>query len=202
MSKSLGNFFTVRDIAKEFDLEAVRMFMLSAHYRSPINFSRDMIEQAKASLDRLYTARDHYSFLLENAKDGELGEKENELMAKVKAVREGFDAAMDDDMNTAGAIAQIFELVREANAALDEKSPKAAIQAVLDAMEELTGVLGILRRKTDANKDDEVEKLLAARAEARANKNWAESDRLRDEITKLGYILKDTKQGQQISKAI
>ena len=130
-----------------------------------------------------------------------MGEKENELMAKVKAVREGFDAAMDDDMNTAGAIAQIFELVREANAALDEKSPKAAIQAVLDAMEELTGVLGILRRKTD-EKDDAVEKLLAARAEARANKNWAESDRLRDEITKLGYILKDTKQGQQISKAI
>jgi len=116
-------------------------------------------------------------------------------------VREGFDAAMDDDMNTANAIGQLFELVREANAALDEKSPKAAAKAVLDAMDELTGVLGILRRKTD-EKDDAVEALLAARAEARANKNWAESDRLRDEITKLGYILKDTKQGQQISKAI
>ena len=201
MSKSLGNFFTVRDIAKEFDLEAVRMFMLSAHYRSPINFSRDMIEQAKASLDRLYTARDHYSFLLENAKDGEMGEKETELMAKVKAVREGFDAAMDDDMNTANAIGQLFELVREANAALDENSPKAAITAVLDTMDELTGVLGILRRKTD-EKDDEVEKLLAARAEARANKNWAESDRLRDLITSMGYTLKDTKQGQQITKNI
>ncbi len=201
MSKSLGNFFTVRDIAKEFDLEAVRMFMLSAHYRSPINFSRDMIEQAKASLDRLYTARDHYSFLLENAKDGEMGDKETELMAKVKAVREGFDAAMDDDMNTANAIGQLFELVREANAALDENSPKAAITAVLDTMDELTGVLGILRRKTD-EKDDEVEKLLAARAEARANKNWAESDRLRDLITSMGYTLKDTKQGQQITKNI
>ncbi|MBQ8620067.1 MAG: cysteine--tRNA ligase [Clostridia bacterium] len=201
MSKSLGNFFTVRDIAKEFDLEAVRMFMLSAHYRSPINFSRDMIEQAKASLDRLYTARDHYSFLLENAKDGEMSEKENELMAKVKAVREGFDAAMDDDMNTANAIGQLFELVREANAALNETSVKAAIQAVLDTMDELTGVLGILRRKTD-EKDDEVEKLLAARAEARANKNWAESDRLRDLITSMGYTLKDTKQGQQITKNI
>ena len=201
MSKSLGNFFTVRDIAKEFDLEAVRMFMLSAHYRSPINFSREMIEQAKASLDRLYTARDHYSFLLENAKDGEMGEKETELMAKVKAVREGFDSAMDDDMNTANAIGQLFELVREANAALNENSPKAAVKAVLDTMDELTGVLGILRRKTD-EKDDVVEQLLAARAEARANKNWAESDRLRDEIVKLGYILKDTKQGQQISKAI
>ena len=201
MSKSLGNFFTVRDIAKEFDLEAVRMFMLSAHYRSPINFSREMIEQAKASLDRLYTARDHYSFLLENAKDGELGEKETELMAKVKAVREGFDSAMDDDMNTANAIGQLFELVREANAALNETSPKAAIQAVLDTMDELTGVLGILRRKTD-EKDDEVEALLAQRAEARANKNWAESDRLRDLITSMGYTLKDTKQGQQITKNI
>ena len=201
MSKSLGNFFTVRDIAKEFDLEAVRMFMLSAHYRSPINFSREMIEQAKASLDRLYTARDHYAFLLENAKDGEMGEKENALMEKVKAVREGFDAAMDDDMNTANAIGQLFELVREANAALNETSPKAAAKAVLDTMDELTGVLGILRRKTD-EKDDEVEKLLAARAEARANKNWAESDRLRDLIISMGYTLKDTKQGQQISKAI
>jgi len=201
MSKSLGNFFTVRDIAKEFDLEAVRMFMLSAHYRSPINFSRDMIEQAKASLDRLYTARDHYSFLMENAKDGELGEKENALMEKVKAVREGFDAAMDDDMNTANAIGQLFELVREANAALDENSPKAAAKAVLDTMDELTGVLGILRRKTD-EKDDEVEALLAQRAEARANKNWAESDRLRDVIISMGYTLKDTKQGQQISKNI
>ncbi|MED9822260.1 MAG: cysteine--tRNA ligase [Christensenellales bacterium] len=201
MSKSLGNFFTVRDIAKEFDLEAVRMFMLSAHYRSPINFSREMIEQAKASLDRLYTARDHYAFLLENAPDGDMGEKETELMAKVQAVRAGFDEAMDDDMNTAGAIGQLFELVREANAALDEHSPKAAIEAVLNALDELTSVLGILRRKTD-EKDDEVEKLLAARAEARANKNWAESDRLRDEIIALGYVLKDTKQGQQISKAI
>ncbi len=201
MSKSLGNFFTVRDIAKEFDLEAVRMFMLSAHYRSPINFSRDMIEQAKASLDRLYTARDHYSFLMENAKDGELGEKETALMEKVKAVREGFDAAMDDDMNTANAIGQLFELVREANAALDESSPKAAAKAVLDAMDELTGVLGILRRKTD-EKDDEVEALLAQRAEARANKNWAESDRLRDLIISMGYTLKDTKQGQQITKNI
>ena len=201
MSKSLGNFFTVRDIAKEFDLEAVRMFMLSAHYRSPINFSRDMIEQAKASLDRLYTARDHYSFLLENAKDGEMGEKETELMAKVKAVREGFDGAMDDDMNTANAIGQLFELVREANAALNETSVKSAIKAVLDTMDELTGVLGILRRKTD-EKDDEVEKLLAQRAEARANKNWAESDRLRDLIISMGYTLKDTKQGQQITKNI
>ena len=108
---------------------------------------------------------------------------------------------MDDDMNTANAIGQLFELVREANAALNESSPKAAIAAVLDALNELCAVLGILRRKTD-EKDDEVEKLLAARAEARANKNWAESDRLRDAIIAMGYTLKDTKQGQQITKNI
>ena len=201
MSKSLGNFFTVRDISKEFDLEAVRMFMLGAHYRSPINFSREMIEQAKASLDRLYTARDHYAFLLENAKDGEMGEKENDLLAKVQAAREGFDAAMDDDLNTADAIGKLFELVRAANAGLDEHSPKAAVKAVLDTLDELAGVLGILSRKTAAD-DAKVQALLAQRAEARANKNWAESDRLRDEIVAMGYVLKDTKQGQQITKAI
>ena len=201
MSKSLGNFFTVRDISKEFDLEAVRMFMLGAHYRSPINFSREMIEQAKASLDRLYTARDHYAFLLENAKEGEMGEKENDLLAKVQAAREGFDAAMDDDLNTADAIGKLFELVRAANAGLDEHSPKAAVKAVLDTLDELAGVLGILSRKTAAD-DAKVQELLAQRAEARANKNWAESDRLRDEIVAMGYVLKDTKQGQQITKAI
>lgn len=200
MSKSLGNFFTVRDIAKEFDLEAVRMFMLSAHYRSPINFSRDMIEQAKASLDRLYNARDHYLFLMEKAP--EEGTLDEELMAQVKATREGFDAAMDDDMNTADAIGKIFELVRAANTMLNENSPKAAFKAVLDTLHELCSVLGILNRKTGASEDDGVQALLDARAKARAEKNWAESDRLRDEITALGYVLKDTKQGQQVTKAL
>ena len=185
MSKSLGNFFTVRDIAKEFDLEAVRMFMLGAQYRSPINFSREMIEQAKASLDRLYTARDHYLFLLQNAKDGEPGEKELALMEKVKAAREGFDEAMDDDLNTADAMGKMFELVRDANVALDENSPKQAIAAVLDALGEMAGVFGILTRKADDG-DEKVKALIEARAKARAEKNWAESDRLRDEIAALG----------------
>ncbi|MDO5377407.1 MAG: cysteine--tRNA ligase [Clostridia bacterium] len=201
MSKSKGNFFTVREISKEFDLEAVRMFMLSAHYRSPINFSREMIEQAKASLDRLYTARDHYAFLLESAKDAELGEQEKELLAKVKAARDGFDAAMEDDLNTADALGNMFELVRAGNAMLSENSPKQAVAAVLDALREMADVCGILRHRTD-EQDEQVTKLLEARAAAREAKNWAESDRLRDEIVKLGYVLKDTKQGQQISKAI
>ena len=201
MSKSLGNFFTVRDIAKEFDLEAVRMFMLSAQYRSPINFSREMIEQAKASLDRLYTARDHYLFLLQNANEGEMGEKEQALLEKVNAAREGFDAAMDDDLNTADAMGKMFELVREANVELDENSPKQASSAVLDALNEMAGVFGILTRKADDG-DEKVKALIEARAKARAEKNWAESDRLRDEITAMGYVLKDTKQGQQVTKAL
>ena len=200
MSKSLGNFFTVRDIAKEFDLEAVRVFMLGAHYRSPINFSRDMIVQAKASLDRLYNARDHYQFLLENAPDA--GEASPELAAQVKTCVEAFDAAMDDDLNTADAIGKIFELVRVGNTMLDDKSSKADVKVVMDALAELSGVLGILSRKTGADEDDGVQALIDARAKARAEKNWAESDRLRDEITKLGYILKDTKQGQQVTKAL
>ena len=160
-----------------------------------------MIEQAKASLDRLYTARDHYLFLLQNAKDGEPGEKELALLEKVKAAREGFDEAMDDDLNTADAMGKMFELVRDANVALDENSPKQAIAAVLDALGEMAGVFGILTRKADDG-DEKVKALIEARAKARAEKNWAESDRLRDEITALGYVLKDTKQGQQVTKAI
>ena len=131
-----------------------------------------------------------------------MGEREKELLDKVQAARDGFDAAMDDDLNTADAIGNMFELVRAGNALLDEKSPKQAVQAVVDALAEMAKVCGILSRKTDESGDEQVEALLKARAEARAAKNWAESDRLRDEITKLGYVLKDTKQGQQITKAI
>ena len=130
-----------------------------------------------------------------------MGEKEQALMEKDKAAREGFDAAMDDDLNTADALGNMFELVRAANAALDENSPKQAIQAVLDALTEMAGVFGILTRKADDG-DEKVKTLLEARAKARAEKNWAESDRLRDEIAALGYVLKDTKQGQQVTKAM
>ncbi|MBQ8095436.1 MAG: cysteine--tRNA ligase [Clostridia bacterium] len=201
MSKSAGNFFTVRDIAKDFDLEAVRMFMLSAHYRSPINFSREMIEQAKASLDRLYTARDNYEFLLGNAVDGEMRPADAEVLEAAKAGRAGFDAAMDDDLNTADALGSIFEMVRKANTLLDEKTPKAVIEEVLATLKELTGVMGLLSRKEE-KADDDVNALLEARAKARAEKNWAESDRLRDLIQSMGYVLKDTKQGQQLTKAM
>ena len=123
------------------------------------------------------------------------------LLEKVNAAREVFDAAMDDDLNTADAMGKMFELVREANVELDENSPKQAISAVLDALNEMAGVFGILTRKADDG-DEKVKALIEARAKARAEKNWAESDRLRDEITALGYVLKDTKQGQQVTKAL
>ena len=201
MSKSKGNFFTVRDIAKEFDLEAVRLFMLSAHYRSPINFSREMIEQAKASLERLYTARDNYTFLLSHAEDKPLTQEDEALMEKAANAKADFESAMEDDLNTADALGAVFELVRAANSAMNEQTAAKAVKTVLDTMDELTGVMGLLSRKTEAE-DDGLNALLEARAKARAEKNWAESDRLRDEIQSLGYVLKDTKQGQQVTKVI
>ena len=199
MSKSLGNFFTVRDIAGEYDLEAVRMFMLSAHYRSPINFSRDLIEQAKNSLDRLYTAKEHYEFLLQHAPDTEPNEKDAAIRAKIAECRTNFEAAMDDDLNTADALGAVFEMVRACNAEINETTDRGTIQLALDTMKQLTSICGILRRD-GGEQSDEVTQLVEARAKARAEKNWAESDRLRDAIAALGYAVKDTKQGQQITK--
>ena len=134
MSKSLGNFFTVRDILKEFDAEDVRMFMLSAQYRSPINFGREMIAQAHASLSRLYTARDQMVFLLEHAQDRPMNEEEQAFAARIKTYGERFDSAMDDDLNTADAIGALFEIVRDANVTLTAESSKAAIETALNAL--------------------------------------------------------------------
>lgn len=201
MSKSLGNFFTVRDIAKEFDLEAVRMFMLSAHYRSPINFSRELIMQAHTALERLYTARDHYDFLLKSAKDGPLTEVETALSARLDQALEHFDAAMDDDLNTADALGCMFELVRDANGVLDAQSAAPIVRKAKDTLMTMAGDLGILTRRTD-DVDAQVQSLVDARAQARKEKNWPESDRLRDEIKALGYVLEDTPQGQKVRKSI
>ena len=200
MSKSLGNFFTVRDISKEFDLEAVRMFMISAQYRSPVNFSKEMIEQAKSALDRLYTARDNWTFLLDHAPERELNAAEQELVAKGRAAIEHFDEAMDDDLNTADAIGAVFELVKEGNLAINAQTAREAIKATLSALKEMTGVLGILMRENDAIPDD-IKELVEQRKQARAAKNWAESDRIRDEITARGFVLEDTPQGAKVRRA-
>ncbi len=200
MSKSLGNFFTVRDISKEFDLEAVRMFMISAHYRSPVNFSKEMIEQSKAALDRLYTARDNWTFLLDHAPERELNDAEQALIAKGREAVAKFDEAMDDDLNTADAIGAIFELVKEGNLAITADTARAAIKSTLSTLKEMTDVLGILARENDAIPDD-IKALVEQRKQARAEKNWAESDRLRDEITARGFVLEDTPKGAKVRRA-
>lgn len=201
MSKSLNNFFTVRDIAKEYDLEAVRLFMLSAHYRSPINFSREQIEAANASLNRMYTARNNLKFFLEKAPYREPDAAETEFMDRLKQTEAKFDAAMDDDMNTADAIGAIFELIRDANVSLTADSSKKAVESALNSLKALTDVLGLLAREEDELPED-IRKMVDERAEARKNKDWKRSDELRDAIKAAGYILEDTKQGQKVRKSV
>lgn len=201
MSKSLGNFFTVRDIAKEYDLEAVRMFMLSAHYRSPINFSRDQIAAANASLTRLYTARDQMRFVLKNAADREMNADEQAMIERIAKYEARFDNAMDDDLNTADAIGAIFELVKDANVSLTAESSKAVVEAVLKSFTALTGVLGIVQKDEDAL-PAEIQAMVDERAAARKAKDWKRSDELRDAIKAAGYILEDSREGQKVRKAV
>ena len=201
MSKSLNNFFTVRDIAREYDLEAVRLFMLSAHYRSPINFSREQIEASNASLNRLYTARNSIRFQIENGEDRPLNEEENAFIQRLQSYENKFDAAMDDDMNTADALGAIFEMVKDTNMSVVQGSSKEAARAALKSLEAVCDVIGLLTKKED-ELPEEIARMVQERAEARKNKNWARSDELRDLITKAGYILEDTKQGQKVRKDV
>jgi len=201
MSKSLNNFFTVRDISKEFDLEAVRLFMLSAHYRSPINFSREQIEAANASLNRLYTARDHLRFLQENGEDREMNEEEKAFTERIASYEKRFDDAMDDDLNTADALGAIFELVKDSNISIGEKSSRKAAETALKSLTAVCGVLGLLT-KGGEELPEEIQRMVKEREEARKNKDWKKSDELRDAIRAAGYILEDTKQGQKVRKDV
>lgn len=203
MSKSLGNFFTVRDVAKEFDYDVIRFFMLSAHYRSPINFSKDLMESAKAGLERIHNCLDAMAFFEKSAKDHEETAEEQALLQEVQSYREKFIAAMDDDLNTADAISVIFELVSLANKNITAQSgtAPAVIEKVCDTIYELGGVLGILKKEAEDQIPGEVQALLTQRAAARSNKDWAVSDTLRDQLKEMGYLVKDTPQGQQLSKA-
>lgn len=199
MSKSLGNFMTVHDIRKAYDPEAIRFFLLSAHYRSPLNYSPEQLEQAKAALDRLYTARDHYLFIKQGAGDQAPDEAEKALMASVEATVQKFNAAMEDDLNTADALGALFELVKQANVELKAGVALDAVQTVLDAFSALTGVLGLIKPPDDT-RDEKAEALLAERVKARKDKDWARSDALRNELKELGYIVEDTAQGQKYRK--
>ncbi|MBO7661904.1 MAG: cysteine--tRNA ligase [Clostridia bacterium] len=201
MSKSLNNFFTVRDISKSFDLEAVRMFMLSAHYRSPINFSREQIEAASTSLNRLYTARDQLRFLQEHCEEKPLAAEEEAFLERIRGYENRFDQAMDDDLNTADALGAIFELVKDANVTLTEHSAREAVTRTLESLKAVCGVLGILAKEEEAI-PAEIQQMIDERAEARKNKNWARSDELRNAIQAAGYILEDTKQGQKVRRDV
>ena len=201
MSKSLNNFFTVRDISAEYDLEAVRLFMLSSHYRSPINFSRDLIEAANASLKRLYTARDHLRFCVKNGKDKHLNNEEESFINRVKGYEKRFDNAMDDDLNTADALGAIFELVRDANISINEDSSRKAAEYALDSLSSLCGVLGFLAKENESF-PEEIENMIIEREQARKNKDWKKSDELRDALKEAGYIVEDTKQGQKVRKNV
>ncbi len=201
MSKSLNNFFTVRDIAKEYDLEAVRLFMLSAHYRSPINFSRDQIESANASLNRLYTARDHLAFMKDNGEDRMMNDEEKAFCDRLDGYQKQFDAAMDDDLNTADALGSLFDLIRDANVSVREGSSKEAAAKALESLKALCDVLGLLTKESN-ELPEEIRKMVDERAEARKNKDWKRSDELRDAIRAAGYILEDTKQGQKVRRDV
>lgn len=198
MSKSLGNFFTVRDVAEKYGYEPVRYFLISSHYRSPINYNTEIIEQCKASLERLYTCRNNLDFALENAVDGEL---DNSFNDKVHGRIQQFITAMDDDMNTADAIAAVFELVRDINTVIAAGANKATLELAAKAFDELTDVLGIVYNRSKASLDDEVEELIAQRAQARKDKNWALADEIRDKIKAMGIVLEDTPQGVKWHKA-
>lgn len=201
MSKSLGNFFTVRDVANEYGYEPIRFLMISSSYRSPINYSIDIINQCKASLTRLYTCRDSLDFALENAAV-DSNETDNEILDLLAKRRQQFIDAMDDDFNTADAIAAVFDLVRDINTNVIEKNPsKALCEGAAKLFDELTDVLGLVYNRKKESLDEEVEALIAERAEARKNKNWARADEIRDTLKAMNIVLEDTPQGVKWHKA-
>ncbi len=196
MSKSRGNFFTVRDILKHFDGEVVRMFLLSAHYRTQLNFNDELVEGTKRSLDRLYNTVGNLEHLAKVAINLHMTPDEAEALGDLSKARQRFVEAMDDDFNTAEAIAVIFDLSRELNSRLGASSSKELIESSLGLLKELAGVLGLLTKESEAQDlDAEVEALIEARQAARKAKNWAESDRIRDQLKAMGIVLEDTPQG-------
>ena len=200
MSKSLGNFKTVREIADVYGYEVIRYFLISAHYRTPINYNLEIIEQCKSALERLYTCRDSLDFALKNASVDIPDDPQ--LLADIAAHRDAFITAMDDDLNTADGISAVFELVYDINTRILDKTVSPAVcQAAADLFDELCGVLGILYNRKSNDVDAEIESLIAQRQEARKNKDFATADRIRDELKERGILLKDTPQGVTWTKA-
>ena len=201
MSKSLGNFFTVREISEKYDLQVLRFFMLSAHYRSPLNFSAELMEAAKNGLERILTAAENLRFLSGNAGDGAMTEEEKELFARTEEYVADFERAMDDDFNTADAIAAVFDLVKYINTTADGSRSREYLDSLYARLQTLTDVLGIIVDKEEEMLDTDIEAMIEKRQAARKERNFALADQIRDELLAKGIILEDTREGVKWKKA-
>lgn len=201
MSKSLGNFFTVRDIKEKYDLQVLRFFMLSAHYRSPLNFSAELMEAAKNGLERIVNAVDNLKYLEENTDLIDLTKEEADALPEVKAFATRFDEAMDDDLNTADAVSVLFELVKYANSNVSAGSSKEFIRAVKDEILELGDILGLILEKKEEILDADIEKLIEERQAARKARDFAKADAIRNQLQEMGIVLLDTREGVKWKRA-
>lgn len=201
MSKSLGNFFTVREISEKYDLQVLRFFMLSAHYRSPLNFSTELMEAAKNGLERILTAAENLRFLSGNAGDGAMTEEEKEMFARTEEYVADFERVMDDDFNTADAIAAVFDLVKYINTTADGSRSREYLDSLYARLQTLTDVLGIIVDKEEEMLDADIEAMIEKRQAARKERNFALADQIRDELLAKGIILEDTREGVKWKKA-
>ncbi len=201
MSKSLGNFRTVREISEQYDLQVLRFFMLSAHYRSPLNFSADLMEASKNGLDRIVNAADNLKYLMKNAQTDTVTEDEKQRFAATAEFVEKFESAMDDDFNTADAVAAVFDLVKYINTNAGTENSKEYLQKLFDLLVKLTDVLGLIVDKQEEILDDDIEKLIEERQAARKAKDFARADAIRDELLAKGIILEDTREGVKWKRA-
>ena len=201
MSKSLGNFFTVREISERYDLQVLRFFMLSAHYRSPLNFSDDLMESSKAGLQRIVTAAHNLDFLIASAQEQEPGDADRALLAEVETFTKKFEAAMDDDFNTADAISAVFEMVKAINIGASASLSLGTLKAVRERLEKLCGVLGIITEPKTEILDADIEAKIAERQEARKARDFKKADAIRDELAAQGILLEDTREGVKWKRA-
>lgn len=201
MSKSLGNFFTVREISEKYDLQVLRFFMLSAHYRSPLNFSAELMEAAKNGLERIVNAADNLRHLKRNAKSVSMTEEETEIWKGSHLFVEKFEAAMDDDFNTADAIASIFELVKYSNTKVNEECSSELLEQLFNRLEQLCDILGIILEKKEEILEEDIECLIAERQAARKDKNFARADEIREILLNKGIVLEDTREGVKWKRA-
>ena len=200
MSKSLNNFFTARDVLKEYDSDVIRFFMLSAHYRTQINFSKELLDSAKASVERLYNTIGNLENLIDEVSRENMNEEEKDYIDSLNKYREKYIQKMDDDFNTADAITVLFELSKDLNTNLNVNSSKEVVSKALGVLRELGAPLGILQKSTKGSLEDEIEALIEARQKARKEKNFAEADRIRDDLKARGIVLEDTPQGVRWKK--